>query len=235
MANTIQTSIYAVQPMVGFWTPTVGTSNEPAISAANMVQQVMTAPPFKWAWNRNFLTFTTTAGTQDYVASVTDFGYAETATLQYPSNGKIVSLQTLNSKPLGESIDQQQPNTISVQLNTVGTSVKFRLLGVPEKAYTVIVWYQKFVPLMASLATAWTAPDYMSYVYNRGFLAFLLEARGDVRAQQEKISFAAALLSTAEGLTESEINIFLAQYLPNPRANELLQLKTQQGVVSRGV
>lgn len=234
MANTIQTSINAVQGALGFWTPTVGTNSEPAISAANMTQQVMLSPPFRWPWNRNSLTFTTSAGTQDYTASVSDFGFMETATLQLPSSGRIFTLQTKNTTPLGESTDQQQPNLIAAQLNTVGTSVKFRFLGVPDKTYTVIVWYQKFVALMTTTSGQWTPPDYMSYIYNRGFLAHLYEARGDVRAQQEKVAFAAALLSTAEGLTDTEINIFLAQYLANPRMLESLQLKTQQGVLARG-
>jgi len=234
MANTVQTSINAVQGALGFWIPTVGTNNEPAISAANMTQQVMLSPPFRWAWNRNSLIFNTAVGQQDYPLSVVDFGWLETATFQYPNSGKIFSLSTLNVSPLGESSDQQQPASITVQQNIVGTSITLRFLGVPDQIYKVVVWYQKFVPLMATLGAGWTAPDYMSHIYNRGFLAHLFEARGDVRAQQEKVSFAAALLSTAEGLTESEKNIFLAQYLPNMRMSELVQLKSQQGVQARG-
>jgi hypothetical protein len=237
LSNTIQTSINAVQGALGYWNPTVGTNSEPAISAANMTQQVILSPPFKWPWNRNSLTFNTVTSpiTQDYTQSVTDFGYAEIGSFQYPSSGKIWPLTMLNNTALGESIDQQQPVTLAVQLNTVGTSVKFRFLGVPDKIYSVVVWYQKFVALMTTTSSAWTAPDYMSYIYNRGFLAHLYEAKGDPRAQQEKIAFAAALLATAEGLTESEKNIFLMQYLSTPRAMELLQLKTQQGVQARGM
>lgn len=233
-ANTLQTSINFLQAALGFWIPTVGTNYEPALSAANMTQQVMTSPPFRFPWNRSSLTFNTVAGTQDYTAVVADFGYIETATFQYPAGGKIFSLNVKNTTPLGESVDQQQPSTLAVQLNIVGTSVKFRFLGVPDKVYTVVVWYQKFAPLMSDPTSNWTPPDYLSYIYNRGLLAHLYEARGDARAQQEKVSFAASLLATAEGLTDTEINIFLAQYLANPRSMESLQLKTQQGVMARG-
>ena len=148
-----------------------------------------------------------------------------------------MELGVLNSTPLGESSDAQQPIKLAVQLNTVGTSVKFRFLGVPNNVYAVIVWYQKFAPSLTTLTGAggtWLAPDYMKYIYNRGFLAFCLEANGSARAAQEKVAFAAALLATAEGLTDTEINIFLAQYLVNPRSMESLQLKTQQGVQARG-
>lgn len=234
-SNTLQTSINAVQGALGFWNPTVGTNFEPALSAANMVQQVMTSPPFRFPWNRNKLTFSTVVGQQDYLETVTDFGYMETATFQYPSSGKILTLNVKNSTPLGETSDSQQPVTLGVQLNTVGVSVSLRFLGLPDKIYSVVVWYQKFAPLMSDPTSTWVAPDYMSYIYNRGLLAHLYEARGDVRAQQEKVAFAAALISASEGLTDTEINIFLSQYLANPRAMELLQLKTQQGVQARGM
>ena len=233
MPNTIQTSINAVQGALSFWVPTVGTGNEPAISAANMTQQVMLSPPFRWPWNRNSLTFTTVQGTQDYTQSVTDFGYAEKATIA-KAGGQTFELKVLNTEPLGESVDQSRPTTLAVQLNIVATSVTVRLLSVPDAVYTVKVTYQKFVPNMATLGAGWTAPDYLSFIYNRGFLAHLYEARGDMRSQQEKIAFAAALLGNQEGLSETEKNIFLSQYLPNPRAVEAAQLRTQQGIAARG-
>lgn len=234
-ANTLGTSINAIQSHLGFWVPTVGINNEPAVSAGNMVLQTMESPPFHFPWNRNSLTFSTVQGTQDYLVNVTDFGWAEKATAQLAS-GKAVPLNVLNITPLGESSDSQQPVTLAVQLNTVGTSVKFRFLGNPNNVYTVVVWYQKFPVLMTDPTSTWgVIPDYMSFIYNRGLLAHLYEAKGDVRAQQEKVAFAAALIAASEGLTDSEINIFLAQYLANPRAFESLQIKTQQGVQARGM
>lgn len=233
-ANTLGSSIEAVRSHLGFWVPTLGINNEPALSAGNMVLQTMTQPPFHFPWNRNSLTFSTVQGTQDYLVNVTDFGYGEKATCQLAS-GKAVPINFLNHTPLGESSDSQQPVSLAVQLNTVGTSVKFRFLGNPNNVYTVVVWYQKFPVLMTDPTSFWTPiPDYMSFIYNRGLLAHLYEAKGDPRAQQEKIAFAAALIAASEGLTDTEINIFLAQYLANPRAMESLQLKTQQGVMARG-
>lgn len=307
---TVAQSIAALQSALGYWVPTVGTSSEPAITAANMTQQVMLSPPFKWAWNRNSATFQTTQYTQDYTVSVSDFGYLEKATFQ-PSgtitqvqgdgttatltgsfnvnntygfkqgqlanititthtgfsatnailltasatqityanatvlsatadtgtavSGRIMPLTTLNSTPLGDSSDPQQPTTLAVQQNTVGTSIKVRFLGIPNGLYNVVLWYQKFVPLFTVTSGNWTPPDYLSYVYNKGFLAELFEALGmPGEAQAKKVQFAAALLANAEGLTDTEINIFLAQYLGNPRALESVQLKTQQGIQARG-
>ena len=234
MANTLQTSINWALGFLGYSTPTVGPNNEPALSSANMVQQVMTSPPFRFPWNRSTATFTCVAGTQDYTVSVSDFGYLETATAKDPTTLVTKPLKTLNCTPLGDSIDQQLPTTIAVQTSIPGTSASFRLLGVPDKAYVVKLIYQKFAPLMTVLSSTWTPPDYMSYIYNRGFLAHCLEGMNSSRAPQEKVAFAAALLATAEGLTDTEINIFLAQYLGNPRAFETMQLKTQQGIGARG-
>ena len=234
MANTLQTSIYAIQCHLGFWNPTIGTNNEPALSAANMVQQVMGSPPFHFPWNRNVLSFSCIQTIQDYTQAVTDFGWIEKAVILNPTTSKYYPVTPLNVTPLGESNEQTVPASLAVQQNNVGTSVWLRFLGVPDANYSATVWYQKFMPLMTGLSSPWVAPDYLSYIYNRGLLAHLYEARGDVRAQQEKIAFAAALLSTHEGLTDSEKNIFLAQYMPNIRAGEVLQLKTQQGVQARG-
>lgn len=233
--NTVQTSINAVSAQIGFWVPSIGNGNEPALTAANEVLQVMTSPPFRFPWNRNSLTFTTVVGTQDYLVNVTDFGFAEKVSFQLGS-GQITDIAVLNSTPLSPSSDQQQPVKIAVQLNTVGTSVSFRFLGVPDQIYTIVVTYQKFVPLITTLAATWApVPDYLSYIYNRGFLARLYEGFGDhAAAQQQKMAFAAALLATAEGLTDTERNIFLSQYLVNPRTMESLQLKTTQGVQARG-
>jgi hypothetical protein len=238
MSNTLQTSINAVQSALGFWNPIVGTNFEPALSAANMVQQVMTSPPFRFPWNRGDLLITTVPGTQDYFINVADFGYLEKASGFNPTTNKTFPLSPLNVTPLENTSDLQQPTTLAVQqVNNAGTingQVFFRFMGIPNNAYQVTVWYQKFAPLMLDPTGQWAAPDYMSYIYNRGLLAHLYEARGDMRAQQEKVAFAAALLATTEGLKDTEINLFLAQYLPNQQMLQAMQLKTQQGVQARG-
>jgi hypothetical protein len=234
MSETITATIAAVQSSLGYWVPTVGTNNEPAITSANNVQQVILAPPFKWSWNRNSFTLNTVAGTQDYTVSVTDFGYLETLTISYPGASRIVSLNVKNNTPLGESIDQQVPATVSVLQNTVGASIKIRFLGVPDKVYSVVGWYQKFAPKISALSDTWAPPDYMGYIYQRGFLAELYEAFAQPSlAAQERASFAAGLIANSEGLTVTETNMFLAQYLGNTRMLQDSQLSTQVGTQAR--
>lgn len=175
-------------------------------------------------------------------ASTTQFTVALAGTISstpvtgvVASSGQIKQFpRALNTTPLGESSDQQQPQTLAVQSNDNAGNIGFRVLGVPNGNYNVVVTYQSLAAALTTLTSSWGMPDYVSFIYNRGFLAHMFEAMGDARAAQEKVAFAAALLSHAEGLTDTEINLFLAQYLANPRAMESLNLKTQQGVAARG-
>src|SRR5271167_4930449 len=86
MSNTTITlagSIAFAQTRIGYAPLTTGTSNEPAITSANMVLQTILAPPFKWSWNRGSLIQQLVANQQDYTGiSATTFGYAEKATIQ---------------------------------------------------------------------------------------------------------------------------------------------------------
>ena len=87
MANTLtlQSAINFAQSYCGFKSLTVGTSNEPAVSSANILIQNIIGPPFSWNWNRASATFNTTLGTQDYSQSVSAFGFIEKASYKIPS------------------------------------------------------------------------------------------------------------------------------------------------------
>ena len=74
----------------------------------------------------------------------------------------------------------------------------------------------------------------MQSIYNLGFKAHVYDAMGDPRAKDAKVAFAAAMLSYSEGLSESEINMFLVQYLGAAAQGMVKQLTTQQGIQGRG-
>jgi len=316
MSNTTITlagSIAFAQTRIGYAPLTTGTSNEPAITSANMVLQTILAPPFKWSWNRGSLIQQLVANQQDYTGiSATTFGYAEKATIQgsatitavqagagtatftvsgmVPSalnnafvigglltttgltnssynltrqtitavgtttvsisnagtlsltsdsgvaaSGKIFEIPVRNSEPFSESLDAQQPGSISVQGNDNAGNISIRTMGVPDQGYQLILTFQKFPALFTSTAGTWAPiPDYLSYVYQKGFTALAMEYFDDPRAQQEKLAFAASLLSIAEGLTETEKNIFLAPYLTNTNQQNAAGIRTQQGNQARG-
>jgi hypothetical protein len=82
---TVAGSIGWSQAFVGFKGLAIGVGSEPAISTANIILQTIIGPPFSWNWNRASVTFTTTAGTQDYVQATTGFGFIEKGSYKIPA------------------------------------------------------------------------------------------------------------------------------------------------------
>lgn len=299
----IQNSINWAETIIGMVVPTLGTSNEPAITAADMTIQRIVSPPFTWPWNRNFTNFQITPYTQNYAVTINDFGWLEQATFQ-PSgaitnvaaasgtatitavnsftkgnvvtitnlthtalnvtgavitaatgtnftfasaqtissvadtglacSGNILPLIIKNNAPLGESSESAQPINVSVHLNNGSGSITFRMLPTADQNYNVVVTYQKAPVLTTALTSLWNIPDYMELVFNAGFLAHLYEFAGDSRESSQKVKFAAALLGYQDGLTLTQINVFLAQYLANPMMLQNLTLSGNQGAQARG-
>lgn len=81
MASTItlQGSINWAQCFGKFKPLTIGASNEPALTCANILLTTILGGPFKWPWNRNTVSFLAAQGVQDNSVAVTDFGFIETA------------------------------------------------------------------------------------------------------------------------------------------------------------
>ena len=324
MASTISLagSINWVKPFL-FFKPLAfaASNNEPAVSSANLVQQTIVGPPFRWNWNRKYISFTCVPAQQDYVVSMADFGFIEKATASY-SGDKTIEIEVINGlsedtvpgRPRFVSAqidDNGDPNTSNVSLfestitavsivnNTLtvtannefsvgqmvllsgltnatflngktvqvltasdtdftalfvydtdsdvdytplypdtGTAssgnITFRLMPVPEKTYTITVIYQKKVPLMSSLADFWTVPDHYSYIYQMGFMALMMQFSDDSRWQLYNAKFVTHLLAAAEGLNETQRNIFLASWQAITGQPMYNALYIQQGVQSRG-
>jgi hypothetical protein len=73
-------------------------------------------------------------------------------------------------------------------------------------------------------------------IFNNLFLAEAMAVADDPREQIYRMRGIAALLSKAEGLTEMQINAFLAQYISRGLTpQQVAQLKTQQGHQARGI
>ena len=79
-------------------------------------------------------------------------------------------------------------------------------------------------------------PDSFMDIYNNLFLAEVMAVADDPKEQIYRQRGVAALLSKAEGLSEMQVNAFLAQQLARGNAQELRsQLRTQQGTTVRGI
>jgi hypothetical protein len=150
---TLQNSINFALPFVQYVPVNSGLGQEPAVSIANLIRNSFLSAPQNWAFNRNEITFSTTAGTQDYAQSFSgngnDFGYIEKATLTDDQGNVFEIKDVYNSEPLSVTSFQQRPFAISAEkIYTSGGNqfVSFRFHGVPKYIYTVTVTYQKLAP-----------------------------------------------------------------------------------------
>jgi hypothetical protein len=230
---TLQNTINWAQPFLSYAPVSIGTGNEPAITSANTILQTILAPPFKWRWNRKTTTITTIVGTQDYLKAINDFGYLEQATAAIAGSPTFpLEIKGI----LGEATEQSRPTFISTQIDDNAGNITFRLLPVPETIYTVTITYQVRAPLFTALSGLWSpVPDYMEFIYNWGFLSLMQEYMTLTGAQRTRQLFVAALLSTAEGLEESEKNLFISSWLGQIRQSESNELSTQTGQRARSI
>lgn len=117
---TIQNTIDLTKPYLNWANLAIGTNNEPAFSAANLILQTIVGPPFVWPWNRSSVNFQTVQGQQDYTMSITNFGFIEAVNLQMcgvitsvVANGTIAVFQCVNNFA-GGSIDGGFPAKVGI-------------------------------------------------------------------------------------------------------------------------
>lgn len=230
--QTLQSTINFVSPFVQNRPLALSGNLEPILSAANQVMRTILGPPFVWNWNRKEISFSLSAGTQDYSQAITDFGYIEAASVT-DSNGNITQLQEVKQTYISKGKDQAQPQYISAVLDDNSGNITFRFSAVPDATYTATVAYQKKVTPFVSPGDLWPLPDHYSYVYNWGVLALTFLYTKDSRFQFANQQFKATLLGNAEGLTEMQKNVFLANWEFITRQAETTDLKTQAGNQSR--
>lgn len=284
------------------------TGNEPALTSANMLLQTILSPPFSWNWNRNNLTFQTSANIQDYVISTTasaTFGWIEKAAwipsasitnVALTSNvasitannsfkvGDLVTISGLTTTALNvtnvaittanstgfnfaltnsnipsagdtgtaiagkySEISQIQnvlangtetgsPNSIAPQNDDNAGNITFRLLPTPKSSYQINIIFQKRIPaLVTATSNTWAPiPDHYAYIYDWGFLALMMAYNQDPRWAQANQKFVAGLLGIAEGLSEDQKSAFQNAWLNVLTQVNTTQMKSQQGVQSRG-
>jgi hypothetical protein len=238
MASTItlQNSITWAMAFIRNQPINSNTGNEPSISSANIVLQTILGPPFIWSWNRNAnATQSTTAGTQDYSITIADWGFFEKATVTDPT-GNVTELewkQILSAENV-TTTNRARPTYISTQQDDNAGDITFRLMPVPDQVYGITIIYQKAAILFSSLSGTWAPiPDRFEYIYNRGFLAFSMEAAQDARFVVEHQRFVATLVSASEGLSEMQKNLFLGNALSTATQAQTNTLKAQHGSQGR--
>jgi hypothetical protein len=212
----------------------IGDFNEPFMTAANIVYQTILSPPFVWRWNRQVITFNTAAGTQDYLQAC-NFGYIENASVQDSSVTPSSWIEMTPKIDLALNTAQSRPEFISGQLDDGNGNITFRLMPTPDKVYPVSVTLQQKAPLLTSLNQTWAPiPDEFSFIFQTGVLSWMYTFADDSRAAGTRQQFVSHLLGASEGLTATQVNIFLSNFQNLSLAQPEKGIQMQQGNQARG-
>jgi hypothetical protein len=310
--RTLQNSIDWVRPFLNWANLTIGTGKEPAFTSANQTLQTIVGPPFVWPWNRNTASFFTVIGTQDYTASITDYGYLETATIELAAqitnavgaagevtytaannfstlangglgadvlitgcttaalNGKFKLSTTIPPTATAFTVDAatviseaesgatavagpavglelkwgalhedralDRPTFIATQLSDLsGTSFTFRLMPVPDQMYRINLIYQKAPVPFVNLSDTWLIPDQLQYLYNYFFAFFMFDYFDDPKAQRYRQLAVAAILARQSGLSATDRNLFIGNWIPLMQEEIEAQTNAQQATQARGL
>jgi|SRR5579859_1629826 len=221
--------------------PTTGVNNianEPGLTTAAKIIQTITAAPFKWAWNRAEASLTCTApannvGVTDYQKNLADFGFLEKATISGGGLNGPVEIEVYQI--LAQDVNPDQVQKIAPILDDSGGNITFRLMPAPLQAYTVTLTYQKAPQLPAGVNDFWTPiPDKYAFLYEQAMLAHLQGMYSPQLYLANMELFFRQLVGAAEGLSETEKNIFLEDKLRDLRTEANAVIGARRAKESRG-
>lgn len=224
---TVASNIMRNAPLVGVG----GNPIEPSASIGDWVRGYMLQAPFAWRWNRKVTTFSIVIGQQDYPVTLADFGWLESATISDGTTTWVLEI-TLNNP---EDKSASRPSYLSARLDDDSGVITFRVHPAPEAVYMVTLTYQKASPTFATLNDTWSPiPDYMYNVYSQGFLSKVYEYFDDPRAVPAFQLFLRSLLSTSEGLTETQKRVFAQDIIITSSQEQAASQTGQMGRQARG-
>lgn len=307
---TVQNSIDFAKTFLNWASLTIGVNNEPTLSAVNLTLQTIVGPPFRWPWNRTSVSFISTQGIQDYNVALTNFGFLETASVQYagvitsvtitgnvavftavnnfsalPNGGQnvnvlisgctttalngtfplvgatattfTVNITTPNNTEsesgalalagpimpleikwgsLSAAIEQDRPTFVSVESSDEsGVAFSFRLMPSPDTCYQVILTYQEAPVLITDIGNTWGIPDQLQYIYTYFYLFMMFDYFDDPRAARYRQLAVSSLLARQSGLSATDRNLFIGNWLPLLQEETDATLGTQQATQARGL
>lgn len=195
-----------------------GVAGEPGLTSANKVMATILGPPFRWQWNRTEVSVITTGpGVPDYTKNLPTFGWLEKAWWTNAGmNPTVKELEVFQT--LGQEAKQNPPQKIAPILDDNAGNITFRLFPPPDQPqssnYQVTLQFQKAPVLAASVSGLWSPiPDKLSYLYETGLLAHMQAIYSPQLYAMNIELFYRQLVGAAQGLSETEKNIFLEDKL----------------------
>lgn len=235
MATTIQLArtIEVVRRFIRRAPLTFTGTNDPAMTMGDWVRGFVLSPPFAWRWNRATTTATCVIGTQDYQINLPDFGWIEQASI---SDSTTAVYQLEIALDLAEESVVNQSTKIAARLDDGNGNITFRITPPPDKAYVLNISYQKAAPTFTALNNTWAPlPDYLSYLFTNGLLAKAYEYFGDERFATTMQLFVRQLIAANGGLSDSQINIFMADQINSARTQQSELGESQMGLHGRSL
>lgn len=142
-----------------------------------------------------------------------NFGWIETSSVQDISVDPAKWYEMESKVCLGLDSAAGRPRYIAAQGNDGQGDITFRLMPVPDESYPAVITIQQKAPLFTKLSQTWSPiPDDYSHIYNWGFLSLMWLFADDARFGQANQKFVTQMLGSAQGLTETERNIWLGNW-----------------------
>lgn len=137
---------------------------------------------------------------------------------------------------LSEDRALDRPTFIATQeSDESGVNFTFRLMPVPDLHYRVNLTYQIAPVPFAHLSDTWGIPDQLQYIYNYFFAFFMFDYFDDPKAARYRQLAVAAILARQSGLSETDRNLFLGNWLPILQEENAKAENTSQGNQARGI
>ena len=214
-------------------TGVAGIANEPGLTCANKVMQTILSAPFRWMWNRNQVTYQFTGqGGTDFEKYIPDFGYLEKATVVGGTpNAREIEIVNV----LAQESKQNPTGKICALFDDNAGNITFRVSPAVDLNYEVVLTYQRSPIIVTSLSgTTWAPiPDRYAFLYEAGMLAHLSLMYSPQLYLANIEMFFRQLVGAAEGLTETERAIFLAEKIQQLQTQQFALVGAQQARQSR--
>lgn len=232
------------------WTPTTNVGvGWLAVDTAGNCQKVIIAGPtgssISWNTTKNGTTvdgsaqWTNVGPINTPVSSTYKFDWIETVSVQATNPNNPNTPAWVEITPmicLGLDSARSRPTYISAQGDDGQGNITFRLMPVPDQSYPVAITLQQKPTVLTSINQTWSPiPDEYSRIYNWGVLALMFLFSDDPRFQMANQKFVTSLLAANQGLSQTEVNIWLnnwQQVTGQPIAKDA---KLTQGQQARGV
>jgi hypothetical protein len=171
-----------------------------------------------------------------YFTCLTALGnFSEVEIGAYAVAGKAIQME-LKWGSIEVAREQDRPTFISTQeSDESGVNFTFRVLPVPDLTYKVNFTYQQSPGAFSTPSQKWGIPDQLQYIYNYFFAFFMFDYFEDPRAARYRQLAVASLLGRQSGLSATDRNLFLGNWLPIMNEETTEQGMSQTGNTSRGI